>query len=251
MPNLHAHIALAQEAARRLCHPTIEAHLGSFLLGCTTPDIRVMTRGSREETHFSLISSEGLRDGIEGMFAAHPHLRNANGLTEPTQAFLCGYVSHLLADQMWIITMYRPYFGNQEVFKDRVQGNIMDRALQLELDRQGHETNEGFTEARTRLETAADGVEIGFISTETLHDWQNRVAGMIEREFSWERLRFMMRRAVSDPTDEAALELVERFLAHVPTGLEGLYKQVPQAELAAYKESVIKETMKFSREYLG
>ena len=53
MPNLATHIALAQQAAGRLQHPTIEANVGHFLLGSTTPDVRAISRGSREDYHFA------------------------------------------------------------------------------------------------------------------------------------------------------------------------------------------------------
>ena len=250
MPNLHAHIYLAQEAASRLGYRSIDAHLGSFFLGCTTPDIRVMTRGRREETHFSSISSEGLRSGIDGMFAANPSLLDVQNLTEATKVFLCGYVSHLLADQTWIIKMYRPYFGNPKVFDDGVEGNIMDRALQLELDRQGHERTDSFGTAITKLVGSSNGVEIGFIDSKVLFDWQERVSTVIEREFTWERLHFMARRAVADPENSSVTGIVDRFIAGPLSGLDSIYKHIPEKHLEDYKEEVIRSTMDFAEGYL-
>ena len=249
MPNLHTHFGLADEIARRLKHPTIDAHLGSFHLGSVSPDIRIMTRGDREETHFSQLSDTELWVGVHGMFAAHPHLKDAGRLSEATRAFICGFVSHLIADQAWILWLYRPYFGNPQVFADQDEGNIMDRALQLELDWRAQESTQGFATVRPHLEGADYGVDIGFISAETLGQWRSRVVELAAREFTWDRLRFMLRRAVPDE-NEAAQAVVERFLAHVPSGLESIYRCVPQGELETFWENTIQEVVRFSREYL-
>ncbi len=250
MPNPHAHFALAEEIARRLQHPILEAHLGSFHLGSVSPDIRVMTRGPREDTHFSQLSDTDPWAGVLGMFKAHPQLRDARALSGATQAFICGFVSHLIADQAWILRIYRPYFGNPNLFADRDYANILDRALQLELDRQARDATHAFVAVQAHLVRADDGVEIGFISPETLQAWRNRVAEMAAREFTWDRLRFMLRRAVPDQ-NAAAQESVERFLADVPAGVEAISLQVPKGEVEAFREAAIQETVRFSQEYLS
>ena len=135
MPNLSAHLGMAKEAASRLKHPTVDRYLGAFLLGSVSPDIRIMTRGKRDDTHFVDLDFQREGEGLDGLFLHHPHLAQAADLTEATQAFIVGYASHLFADELWILDMYRPYFGNREVFQDPLWGDLMDRALQLELDR--------------------------------------------------------------------------------------------------------------------
>ena len=136
MPNLRAHIDIAHRAAERLAHPTLDANMGCFLFGSTSPDIRVITRRGREVYHFAELDFEALGSGIEGLFSAHPGLKRTGEHNEQTVAFVCGYLTHLIVDESWIVDMYRPYFGNREVFGDSAKGNVYDRALQLELDRQ-------------------------------------------------------------------------------------------------------------------
>ena len=135
MPNLTAHLGMAKDAASRLKHPIVDRHLGAFLLGSVSPDIRIITKVKRDETHFVHLDFQSAGEGLEGLFRLHPHLAQAAALTEPTRAFMVGYASHLLADELWILEMYRPFFGNREVFQDHLLGDLMDRALQLELDR--------------------------------------------------------------------------------------------------------------------
>ncbi|MSQ25784.1 MAG: hypothetical protein EXR49_05885, partial [Dehalococcoidia bacterium] len=59
MPNLGLHIGFALEAAERLGHPLPQEHRGSFLLGSTTPDVRLFAGWERERTHFFKLESDG------------------------------------------------------------------------------------------------------------------------------------------------------------------------------------------------
>ncbi|MDO8750418.1 MAG: hypothetical protein Q7K03_04670, partial [Dehalococcoidia bacterium] len=57
MPNPIAHLDIALELAAQLPASVIEANLGSFLLGSCSPDIRVITSGQRDDTHFAPLSN--------------------------------------------------------------------------------------------------------------------------------------------------------------------------------------------------
>ena len=46
MPPLALHMGIAKELADGLRHKSLEADLGAYYLGSTTPDIRVLTRWS-------------------------------------------------------------------------------------------------------------------------------------------------------------------------------------------------------------
>ena len=135
MPNPPVHINLARRAADLLRHDTIDANMGYYLLGSTSPDIRVITRKDRSVYHFAQLDFEEIGTGINGLFHSHPELSEAEAHSGATQAFMAGYLTHLLADETWIANMFRPYFGNRSVFEDGVLGLVMDRAMQLELDR--------------------------------------------------------------------------------------------------------------------
>ncbi|MFQ5860967.1 MAG: zinc dependent phospholipase C family protein, partial [Dehalococcoidia bacterium] len=136
MPNLLAHIHIGLQAVERLSFPFLERNLGSLLLGCTSPDIRIITKGKRDETHFAPLNIQRVGEGVENLLRRYPRLRDARSLSEPTRAFLAGYISHLVADEVWVLEIYRPYFANPDPFSNRAQANLWDRALQLELDRQ-------------------------------------------------------------------------------------------------------------------
>ena len=71
MPNLAAHIDLAQESARRLRDTVVQQHIGHFLLGSTSPDIRAITKRSREEYHFAPLDFDLVGAGVRAVSYTH------------------------------------------------------------------------------------------------------------------------------------------------------------------------------------
>jgi hypothetical protein len=248
MPNPHAHIALAEQAAKCLPHPVLQRHLGAFLLGCTAPDIRVITRSGRDETHFATIDAEGITSGVKGFFRANPELADPKTLSGPTCAFVAGYCSHLLADQTWIAEMYRPFFGNVKVYEDVSVGNVMDRALQMEMDRQAYDTVQGL---RHHLVGSEDGIEVGFIDKSTLSQWCQWVEDALARSFSWERLRSIGKRRQAEADYRVAELAVEEFLKDVTLGMRRIYQRVPRRCLEEYRNSKIRSFVTVVGGYLG
>lgn len=247
MPNLAAHIDFAHQAAQRVDHPTLRENMGYFLLGSTSPDMRAITRRTREEYHFATLDFEKIGTGIEGLFHHHPHLEVSSNHDTQTAAFIAGYLTHLLVDETWIVTMFRPFFGNSDVFEDDVFGMVMDRALQIELDRQSLPI---VGDALPLVKEANDGIAIDFIPDEDLHEWRNFVVTSLERDFSWERLRFMARRIAAGAESHPAYEIAEEFVQDAERGLERLYDSVPENRLATFRERCVDSLAERVGEYL-
>ncbi|MBF8267749.1 MAG: zinc dependent phospholipase family protein [Dehalococcoidia bacterium] len=253
MPNLGTHLGIAKEAASRLRHPTVDMYPGALLLGSVSPDIRIITRGKRDDTHFAPITLQRVGEGLESLFHLHPNLSRAATLTEPTRAFIVGYVSHLFADELWIMEVYRPFFGNREVFQDSIRGDLMDRALQMELDRREQLALGGLEALRSLLAEADKGVEVGFIPSATLCEWRQWLEDALGRGFEWDRLRYMSR--LLNPEDDPQLrsqveEMVKDFLDDLPQSLERIYQMVPQERVRAFRERTVEDSLKFAEEYL-
>jgi hypothetical protein len=253
MPNLSAHLGMAKDAASRLGHPTVDRYLGAFLLGSVSPDIRIITRGKRDDTHFVGLDFQQEGEGVEGLFRNHPHLEQAADLTEATQAFIVGYASHLFTDELWILELYRPYFGNRSVFQDPLRGDLMDRALQLELDRREQLGLGGLETLHPLMANAEEDVDVGFISSGTMCEWRQWMQGELDRKFTWDRLHFMGRRVISrnkDHSEAQVKEMAEEFLESVPRGLDHIYQAVPMERFEAYRERSIEDLLEFARGYL-
>lgn len=248
MPNLAAHIHLARQAAQRLGDPRLDSHMGYYLLGSTSPDIRVITRRKREEYHFASLDFDRLGTGVAGMFEARPELRIASDHDGPTQAFISGYITHLIVDETWITRMFRPYFGDHSVFHDETEGHVMDRVLQLELDRQSWESVDS---TLTLLASATGRVGVGFIPQETLDEWREWVTGHLRGGFSWERLRFMARRIAAGDEAHRAHRLADDFLREMPGSLDGLHNVVSRSDLDGFKSCAVDTLTQTVGEYLA
>ena len=237
------HIYLANQVAEQLDRSYVYDHLGSFFLGSTTPDIRAMTKWPREQTHFSPLSVEEVGTGTRTMFQKHPEL--SQDLSPATQAFLAGYVSHLAADEVWIISVFRPHFDtsleHSRVTDDEVEANIWDRALQLEMDRQILPQLNDETQPQELLSCSDQDVSISFLEDGLVTEWKDWVGRFMGWEFTWDRLKRALNRLYRD--DEDVQRTVERFLERMPRSLEQVYEKVPEGEVTAYQQRAVAATI--------
>jgi len=229
---LGLHIGFALDAGKRLGHPLVTEHRGSFLLGCTTPDIRLFAGWERERTHFFKLATDPVGAGVEGLLQAHPQLRRSEALSRQTVAFVLGYVSHLTCDETWIVDVYRRFFGPGSPLAADPMVSVLDRAFQFELDRRERSAIEDLEGALQAIAGASAGVEVGFIDGELLSRWQEVVVNRSGRELPWERFRGFVRRVRPRATDEevegivvTAPALIERVRAHIDEAAVRLFRQ--------------------------
>ncbi len=249
MPNLPVHLDMALKVREQLDDPDIDSYLGCFLLGSTTPDIRAMTKGKREDTHFAPLATKKIGTGAEGLFGSHPELADRSKLGPATGAFLAGYLSHLAADETWIMDIYQRYFDGHSMDQQEMQANIWDRALQLDMDRAAMDDMGDREEIRRHLQGSEEEVDIGFLDGEQLAQWREWVVKFTTWDFTWERLRFATRRMYRDDADAA--RIAEDFLLSMPDSLEEVYGLVPKDKIATYRDKAIAESVRMVKEYLG
>ncbi len=212
--------------------------------------MRIITAATREETHFFDLVCDTYGSSAVGFFDKYPRLREANELNSPTKAFVCGYLSHLVADEVWICEVYRPFFGEDSGLADDPMSNVLDRALQFELDRRERSDPRKVQEFQALLAGSDEGVEIGFVDAATLHQWQEFVTTAVGREPSWDRFPlFAQRFLIAEQKVDA--EHLEVFLASVRSKLEGILDLVGAKQLEAFREKSIADSVQAVREYLG
>ena len=250
MPNLPMHIYLASRVAEELDWGHVHDHLGSCFLGSTAPDIRAMTKWDRQRTHFSSLGVESVGVGTKKMFEQHPELADSQTQSPETRAFLLGYVSHLAADEVWITTMFRPYFGEgTPVAGDQLEGHLWDRALQLDMDRRVLAQDMPVLNSEEMLLDSDSEVAVGFLEEEVLREWQSWVSRFLGWDFSWDRLKRALNRMYRD--DDGVQRVVDNFLERMPESLERIYEKVPRERVETYQQQVISESLSQAREYLG
>ena len=253
MPNLPTHVELAWRAVDRLSHPLPSRELGSYLLGATAPDARIITKRPRTATHFFDLSSGDIGDGVAGLFDTYPELQSP--VSDAQAAFVAGYLTHLVADETWIVSMYRLYFGESSSggpgrFGSRDAAQLYDRAAQLTLDRAGEQRVRSLLPI---LAEASEGLVAGPLDTDVVSEWRAWVLDFLagQRPYSWERLRHMANRISNRDPQHPSQAIAERFLSDVPAGLETLHTAMPESELDAYMERATDNLVIVVDDYLG
>ncbi len=251
MPNLPMHIYLCEQVAAELDWGYAHDHAGAAYLGSTTPDIRAMTKWERARTHFSDLSVAEVGTGVQRMFELNPRLAGAdNGLNPETRAFLLGYVCHLVADEVWITTMFRPHFDPANLVTDtEVEAHIWDRALQLDMDRVVLTGNSGLSPHNDAIAAVDAMPALEFLQDELIDEWRGWVARLLGWDFTWDRLKRALNRMYRD-NDDVQL-VVDGFLDQMPASLERVYERIPRELIEDYRQRVIEETITQAREYLS
>ncbi|MEK7806676.1 MAG: hypothetical protein AAB528_02990, partial [Chloroflexota bacterium] len=166
-----------------------------------------------------------------------------------TQAFVLGYITHLVADEVWITSVFRPYFdGPTMVTPTDVEAHIWDRALQLDMDRKT--LPEIYILKPTEaMSCAGQGVEVGFLESDVLREWRDWVCRFMGWEFNWDRLKRTLNRIYRD--NDGVQGAVDQFLREMPYSLERVYQRIPEAEVDSYQRRALEETLAQVREYLN
>lgn len=250
MPPVCLHLGIAKEVMERLHHPVALRNQGSFLLGSTAPDMQIITSATREETHFFDLADDSYGSSIEGFFNKYPRLCEVAKLNSPTKAFVCGYLSHLVTDEVWICEIYRPFFGEGSSLAGDPLANVLDRALQFELDRRERADQGEVLELQALLADSDSGVDVGFVDAATLRRWREFVSTAVGREPSWDRFPIFAQRFLV-PEQKVDPEHLEVFLVSVRSKVDGIIEHVSARQLAVFREKSIADSVRVAGEYLG
>lgn len=235
MPPITLHMVLARQLAEGLAEETLVENPGQYLLGATTPDIRVLTRQDRQSTHFFDLGSLAHQDSVAGFFEEHGELADAGKLNPETAAFVAGYISHLVFDEQYITRIYRRHFARHEDIGGAIRANVMDRLLQFDLDREYGNDEELTREMCAALSFTVENIEVGFIEAATLDRWREVTYDIASRNMDWDRMRGM----IANHLRRAGLEEGESmatFLDALPELLDETIAHVTSPEIEAYLE---------------
>jgi hypothetical protein len=198
MPPLAVHTRIAKDTADALAAPSLDEQRGNLYLGSTAPDVRVITRWERERTHYFDIHNFGDQSGVEAFLAANPALAEAGALDPRTQAFIAGYISHLVVDELWIGTIYRPFFGERSPLGGTFRANVMDRALQFSLDADVRSDPDLMMHVLESVMRCDLDIDIGILDGETLRKWHEVITDFVQSQPDWERFRMRARRHLEE-----------------------------------------------------
>lgn len=248
MPSLGSHLAKARLLADRLAHRDIDADRGSYYLGATAPDVRIITRGEREHTHFFTLDDLERQDSVSRMLAAHPRLALPGGLDEPTRAFMAGYLTHLLMDEHYIERIYREYFGAHSVLRGDPRADLLDRVIQYEWDRRERERTDEMAAIREAMASMGALADVEFIERETLRQWRDVAVDMASHPPTWDRfVRVATRHLRGQPeAEQHAADL----LGEIPALLREVIDHVTEERMEQFMDEATDAAAQRVREYL-
>lgn len=236
MPPITLHMVLARQVANDLGQADLAGNPGAFLLGATSPDIRVLTRQDRFSTHFFDLNGPDHQDSVGAFFSQHGRFLESEQLNPETRAWVSGYLSHLVLDEQYITGIYRRFFAAHDALGGRMRANVMDRLLQFELDREHGNDLELKTELSAALACTVENIEVaGFIEHETLERWRKVSLDVANRTMDWDRMRSMISNHLRFSGLEEG-ETLSTFLDSLPDLLDETLAHVTNAEVQGFVE---------------
>jgi len=248
MPHLAFHMSIARDLANALRNPVVDADRGAYYLGSTGPDMHIMSRTDRISSHyFDLECIEG-QDSRSSFFQTHGELKDATTLDGATGAFVAGYLTHLVIDEVWITDIYRPFFGPASSLRGSARANVLDRILQYEMDLQRRIDRPAIEEILRAL-AAAGPLRVSFMESEMLMRWRDVIVGLVSRPPTWHGFgrtasRFLALAGVS--TDEQ----VDGFMRTLPSLLEETKAHVGSERIDGFLNKANTVAVRTLEEYL-
>jgi hypothetical protein len=208
-------MVLAQRLAAGIQHEALAAAPGPYVLGATTPDIRVLTRQDRVETHFFDLHRHEHQDSVAAFLETHAGLADPASLAPDTIAFVAGYLTHLVMDEQYITQVYRRFFARYEELGGIIRANVMDRLLQFDLEHVYGDDPEVVQRLVAALGFTVQTIEAGFVDHDTLDAWRRVNLDIVQRNMDWDRQRGMISRHLKLAGIDEGPEL-QRFLDSLP-----------------------------------
>ncbi len=250
MPPITLHMVLARQIALELGHADVPPTSGHYLLGATSPDIRVLTKQDRLSTHFFDLNEHNHQDSVASFLATYGSLAAPENLNPETRAWATGYVTHLVMDEQYITGIYRPFFASYDALGGRLRANVMDRLLQFDLDRTYGNDPELKRDITSALAATLGGIHCGFLDDDTLDRWRKVSLDVAGREMDWERMRGM----IANHLRIAGLEEGETlggFLDSLPELLNETIAHISSAEIDAFVQRASEAARSAVERYLG
>jgi hypothetical protein len=231
--------------------------LAPFLFGSVAPDVDKIGLCSRESSHFWSFSEDV--SGALKLLRANPQLA-ARRLAAPEHAFVAGYLCHLVADEQWMFTIYRPYFGRRSAYGGSREGQDVQWALHLLLEERQLEEDARIHHLVERLAASAKSPLrddlLPFIGMAQLGAFRHNVLAQFQLTPGAERARFLFtarRGALANDVPPYAddPERPERFITALPALTATAVEHVPPAALDSFYERAVAASVTLLRDYLA
>ncbi len=249
MPTPFYHLSVAEELVglARLsprARALLLAERSAFLFGNTAPDVQVISRQARPDTHFFDLPVRSVRrPPWEQLLAAHPSLGQAARLPPAQAAFLAGYLCHLQADWLWVKDIFVPVFGLHSAWGTFPQRLYLHNVLRAYQDRQITPSLTNGTCAS--LARAAPADWLPFVRDEHLRQWRDLLVSQLHPEAPSQTVEVFAARQGLSPDEFYRLLDSE-------DGMEReVFARVPRHSLDLYRQRLIEGNINLLEMYVG
>jgi hypothetical protein len=231
MPTPFTHLAAAAELLASPALPSearaaLQADWPAFLFGNTAPDVQTISGQSRAATHFFRVPLRGDPTAGPQLLAHYPSLAVRAALPPAQAAFICGYLAHLVYDQLWVRDLFQPYFGETPAWGTFHERLYLHNVLRAHVDAADLERLTPAVGACLRAAEPAGWLP--FVDSHHLRAWRDLIADQLSSGAGRTVEVFAQRNRV-DPQEFAAL------LASPQQMAARVFSRLPEGALAAYR----------------
>jgi hypothetical protein len=219
-----------------------DAVWGAFFFGHIAPDVQVISRQTRESTHFFALPPTNRRPAFEVMLATYPHLAQTAALPPAQVAFLAGYLSHLLLDEFWVRDIFFPLFGPGQIWGEQRERILLHNVLRTWLaQRDLPQLQDGIGDL---LRKAEPKDWLPFAKDVHLRHWRDLVADQFAPGAEIRTVEIFANRARIPNSEFLAL------LEPKPMQ-ERIFSRIPLAEVDRFYDRAFAHTQEFTVSYLN
>lgn len=244
MPTPFYHLSLACDLRISANFPApLAEEWPAFCLGNIAPDAQTLSGQTRVATHFFDVPMRDLTPGWQIMFRQFPALAGPAGMAPARAAFLAGYLCHLALDQLWIVEIFDPLFGEEagwSTFRERL---FLHNVLRIYLDRLDlPRLNHGMA---ADLRGARPRGWLPFIADGDLSRWRDFVAGQLAEGAVSQTVEVFAARMSLTPTDFESL-------LQSPADMQArLFDRLPLPVLAEFRTRGLERCSAVAAAYLA
>jgi hypothetical protein len=244
MPTPFYHLSLIQDLRSSAQWPQLVLEeWPAFCFGNIAPDAQTVSGQTRVATHFFEVPMRDPTPAWHAMFRQYPDLAHPSRLPPAQAAFLAGYLCHLALDQLWIVDIFDPIFGEEAewaTFRERL---FLHNILRVYLDRLDWPKLHGHMETTLKQVALADWLP--FVASQHLARWRDFVAGQLMQGAASQTVAVFAARMNLTPTDFESL-------LQSPTEMQTrLFDRLPLATLADFRTRGLERCETVARQYLA